>query len=217
MKRILRRRPSPATVIALTALVVALGGVAYATIPDSNGTIHACYRKGSGNLRVVESATECHSSESALAWNQEGRPETGSAKLRSNRAGPLPFGTFMTLFEAPLVKVSYKCEERQDQVPGTDLKTVTVVVENLQPSDPLRVRGPGGPPPYPFTEYTIGPNSSQTSVHIEEAPDFGAPLRPEHIEMYAFGANGGSAQGDGFLDVGASSCAVAGQTTWSVD
>jgi hypothetical protein len=31
------------------ALVVA-GGVAYATIPDSNGVIHACYKKTTGAL-----------------------------------------------------------------------------------------------------------------------------------------------------------------------
>jgi len=72
MKGILRHRPRPATAIALTALVVALGGVAYATIPDSTGTIHGCYQRGNGNLRVVESSGDCRSSEQAIQWNQQG-------------------------------------------------------------------------------------------------------------------------------------------------
>jgi hypothetical protein len=73
MRRIFRYRPSPATAIALTALAVALGGVAYATIPDSSGTIHGCF-KSNGNLRVVESAGDCRNGENALAWNQQGPP-----------------------------------------------------------------------------------------------------------------------------------------------
>jgi hypothetical protein len=71
--RILRYRPSPATAIALTALLVALGGVAYATIPDSNGTIHACYQKRNGDLRVVQSSDDCRARERALDWNRQGR------------------------------------------------------------------------------------------------------------------------------------------------
>jgi hypothetical protein len=74
MRGMLRYRPSPATAIALTALVVALGGVAYATIPDSNGTIHGCYQKPSGNLRVVESSSQCRGDEQSLDWNQQGPP-----------------------------------------------------------------------------------------------------------------------------------------------
>jgi hypothetical protein len=74
MRGILRYRPSPATAIALTALAVALGGVAYATIPDSNGAIHGCYQKNNGNLRVVQSSGECRNDENALTWNQQGPP-----------------------------------------------------------------------------------------------------------------------------------------------
>jgi hypothetical protein len=72
--RITRYRPSPGTAIAITALVVAIGGVAYAAIPDSNGTIHGCYQKENGNLRVVASATDCKTNETAIQWNQQGPP-----------------------------------------------------------------------------------------------------------------------------------------------
>lgn len=72
MKWLRTRRPSPATGIAMAALGVALGGAAYAAIPDSNGTIHACYHKKTGDLRVVDSAGDCRKKEQALEWNQEG-------------------------------------------------------------------------------------------------------------------------------------------------
>jgi hypothetical protein len=49
------------------------GSVAYASIPDSSGVIHGCYQKISGNLRVVDPATDsCRSSEVGLDWNQAG-------------------------------------------------------------------------------------------------------------------------------------------------
>jgi hypothetical protein len=63
-------------------LMVALGGVAFAAIPDSNGKIHGCYQTNNGNLRVVESPSQCRSSESALSWNQEGPPGEASGLQR---------------------------------------------------------------------------------------------------------------------------------------
>ncbi len=71
--RNLPSRLSPSMVVALLAIVLAAGGVAFATIHDSSGTIHGCYDK-KGDLRVVESAADCRSRETALAWNQQGPP-----------------------------------------------------------------------------------------------------------------------------------------------
>jgi hypothetical protein len=70
MDWIRRHRPSPGTALGFAALVVALGGVAFAAIPDSSGTIHACYQKNGGNLRVIESSQSCRNSEQALSWRQ---------------------------------------------------------------------------------------------------------------------------------------------------
>ena len=54
------------------ALVVA--GVAYASIPDGSGVIHACY-DARGALRVIDSATTtCAKNETSLTWNQAGPP-----------------------------------------------------------------------------------------------------------------------------------------------
>jgi hypothetical protein len=80
MKRILRRRPSPATIIALTALLVAVAGVGYAAIPDSSGVIHACYfdrfSRNRPLFRVIDTdrGDRCFSYENELSWNQQGPP-----------------------------------------------------------------------------------------------------------------------------------------------
>ena len=77
-------RPAVVAVAIAGALLVA-GGIAYATIPDSSGVIHACYKvdpKGNldnnATLRLIDpSATKpdtasCKNSEHALDWNAQG-------------------------------------------------------------------------------------------------------------------------------------------------
>lgn len=57
---------------ALAAL--ALGSYAWAAIPDTTGTIHACYDKNSGALRVTDPDTNlpkgCTVKENTLTWYQ---------------------------------------------------------------------------------------------------------------------------------------------------
>jgi hypothetical protein len=73
MRRVIRHRPSPAMTVAVIALLVAVGGVAVASIPGPGGTIKACYAKRTGALRVIDSAKRCSSRrERTLAWNQRG-------------------------------------------------------------------------------------------------------------------------------------------------
>lgn len=66
-------RPAVAAVAIVGALLVA-GGIAYATIPDGGGVIHACYQKNQGTLRIIDTdkAQTCSSSESPLNWSQTG-------------------------------------------------------------------------------------------------------------------------------------------------
>jgi hypothetical protein len=74
------KRPSPAAVIASLALVVALGGIAYAQIPSSDGTFYGCVAKSGsvahskGDLRVVEQSEACRNYEFPVSWNQQGPP-----------------------------------------------------------------------------------------------------------------------------------------------
>jgi hypothetical protein len=50
------------------AAAVAVGvGVAWATIPASDGAINACYKDGTGDLRVVSSSADCRAHENAIA------------------------------------------------------------------------------------------------------------------------------------------------------
>ncbi len=77
MRRIAHFRPSPAMVVAVIALLVALGGVAVASIPGKGGVISACYLKTGGSLRVFDTSKpgasgRCHQNERALTWNQQG-------------------------------------------------------------------------------------------------------------------------------------------------
>src|SRR5690349_4321361 len=63
--------------IAIAAFGLAVGGIAYASIPDSNGVIHACYNTGanpSGAVRVVDTGlnVSCSKNEKPLTWNQTG-------------------------------------------------------------------------------------------------------------------------------------------------
>jgi hypothetical protein len=68
------RRPSPGTVIAVIALVVAGAGTAVAAIPGDDGVISSCYSTKSGDLRVIDLAKgqKCGNMETSLAWNRTG-------------------------------------------------------------------------------------------------------------------------------------------------
>jgi hypothetical protein len=59
----------------LALLGVALGGVAWAAIPDTGGVIHGCYRNVGGDLRVIDDAQgRCRNNETDLNWNAQGPP-----------------------------------------------------------------------------------------------------------------------------------------------
>ena len=78
--------PTPATVLAVLALFVALGGTSYAVtssgIPDAKGIFHGCVDRGSGALRLVGAGRKCQAAnqrgkhsrvgELAIAWSQSG-------------------------------------------------------------------------------------------------------------------------------------------------
>jgi len=63
-----RLRPAPVVAISagITALVIAAGGVALASIPGSNGVVNACYSNTTGALRAIDSASTCNTGETQL-------------------------------------------------------------------------------------------------------------------------------------------------------
>jgi hypothetical protein len=94
-------------VVGYIALFVALGGVAYAAIPDSGGVIHGCYQKApgagglpKGALRVIDPGANesCSSGESALDWNATG--PSGPQGPQGQQGPEGPQGTGVT-FEPP--------------------------------------------------------------------------------------------------------------------
>lgn len=67
----------------LATVALSVAGVAYATIPDTSGVIHGCFKAGAGDddgghgkgaLRVIDTdkGETCKNSELALDWNQTG-------------------------------------------------------------------------------------------------------------------------------------------------
>jgi len=87
----------------LLGVVVALAasaGIAYATIPDAGGVIHACYKStgdNAGAVRVIDApAQSCKTSESALDWNQTGPP--GPPGPQGPAGPPGPAGGAAALF-----------------------------------------------------------------------------------------------------------------------
>jgi hypothetical protein len=74
---------------ALGAIVAGLaaGGIAYASIPDTGGVFHACY-KNTGAVRLVNSASDCNSSETATQWNQTGPQGSSGPSGPAGADGP---------------------------------------------------------------------------------------------------------------------------------
>jgi len=82
------RRKWTVGTVAVAAMLVA-GGVAYATIPGSGGTIHGCYAKSGGALRVIDAGvTNCKSTETSLDWNVQGQQGPQGAQGPQGPAGP---------------------------------------------------------------------------------------------------------------------------------
>ncbi len=62
--------------VAAALLVIgAIPVIASASIPDPSGVINACYKNGSGHLRVIDTETStCGPGETSLSWNQAEPP-----------------------------------------------------------------------------------------------------------------------------------------------
>ncbi|MFL5822327.1 MAG: hypothetical protein ACJ764_02680 [Solirubrobacteraceae bacterium] len=72
-------------VLPLIALMISLGGLAWATIPSGNGTVHGCFDTQTGALRVIDAdaSAACASGEQGLNWVSSGpRGRTGATGFR---------------------------------------------------------------------------------------------------------------------------------------
>jgi len=66
MQQLKRRIAALPVIVAATAVIAVAGGMVVANIPAPDGTITGCYQMNNGQLRVVESASQCNPSELAL-------------------------------------------------------------------------------------------------------------------------------------------------------
>jgi hypothetical protein len=80
------RKPSPALVVSLIALVAAVSGLAIAAVPDSRGQIAACYSTKTGQLRLLVKGTKCPRGLRLIRWNQRG--PTGAAGVAGAPGAP---------------------------------------------------------------------------------------------------------------------------------
>lgn len=88
MKRMRRTRAARLGLV-VVALLATAGGVAYATIPDGAGVIHACYRTDSGAVRLIDAADQkCLDGEAAVDWNVRGPVGPAGADGSAGPAGP---------------------------------------------------------------------------------------------------------------------------------
>ena len=62
------------TAVAGAVLVLAIGGMAWASVPGADGVIRGCYDARSGAVRIIDVAAShsCRSNETSMDWNQKG-------------------------------------------------------------------------------------------------------------------------------------------------
>jgi hypothetical protein len=84
------RRRTIAIVIVVAAVATVAAGIAGASIPDGTGNVHACYKRDSGVLRVIDTdvaGTACKAtSEALLQWNVT--PPHGPAGPQGSQGPP---------------------------------------------------------------------------------------------------------------------------------
>jgi hypothetical protein len=81
---------SRAGVAIATSVGALMAAAASAAIPGTDGRIHGCYNDATGDLRVIDDATEtCRVSETAVSWSQSGIVgyEVVSVKMEAPAAG----------------------------------------------------------------------------------------------------------------------------------
>jgi hypothetical protein len=177
------RRPSPALIVSIMALVLAMGGFAVAAIPDGSGVIHGCYKKKKGTLRLV-SGTKCKKSEKSISWNEKGQPGTAGAQgAQGGKGDKGDAGTPATVLWAVVNAAgtlsrgsSHVVSTTKNTDPGrytvkfdTDVSGCAYTASRGAPS-------PTTPPSYPTPgEATVAPlGTDATAVYVAVADSSGA-------------------------------------------
>ena len=88
MKGFINRFSRRFVLLGVAALALA-GSFAYASIPDSDGTIHACLLKSLEQVRIIDpSKQQCRANETPLSWNQTGPKGATGPRGATGPTGP---------------------------------------------------------------------------------------------------------------------------------
>jgi hypothetical protein len=114
----MKARTKLTALLAGSVAALALGSIGWAAIPDGAGTIHGCYDKNTGQLRVTDSATNqpkgCTTKESPLTWNQQGpQGDPGESNVWFKSVPDLkPLGVQTPLAALAMTPGDYKVEAK---------------------------------------------------------------------------------------------------------
>jgi hypothetical protein len=188
MRFVKRHRLAVCLIVAISAL--AIGAVAYATIPGTNGVISGCYDAKTGALRVFDASggviPGCSSKEASLNWNQTGpRGATGlqgatgakgatGAQGQQGAAGSAD--AYVRVSGAGIVNPEFSKNVTQANVthPQTGVYCLGGLTKDGQPWIPKIVVGSGvtGLTPDPNTPSGLAPSpTSDAVVSAAELPN----------------------------------------------
>jgi hypothetical protein len=89
-KRLSRRAKGVGVAVAGGVLVAVIAG---ASIPDSNGVLHGCYKKSGGQIRIVDTDIEsCKLDEKTISWNAAGAGVSGYELISGETVEVAPGG-----------------------------------------------------------------------------------------------------------------------------
>ena len=114
----LRAKVSYANVAATLALIAALGGVAFASIPGPDGSFHGCYAEAGGALRIVDSAEACRARETRITFDQAGPDD--------EIQGPVIGAVISTIAAIQTLVAQTQTESKKDQA---ELKALNVKLD----------------------------------------------------------------------------------------
>ena len=128
--------------LAVGAALSGAAGIAYATIPDSNGTIHACYGNNNGLLRVIDSPSQsCRNDETPLSWSQGGGQGPQNVTVDCTTGGSINQVLQQNQnSEAPLtINIKGTCVE------SVNVHRDNVTLQAVSPGDGIQAPSPNDP------------------------------------------------------------------------
>lgn len=87
LRELIGTRLGIAFVVGIAACAV-FGIAVVADIPNSNGTIHACYKRNNGDVRLVDGPSDCRNNELHISWKQVGERGPAGPQGPQGPVGP---------------------------------------------------------------------------------------------------------------------------------